>query len=695
MNGNLEEVYNYKNLKRAWKWLNSNTDYKYKNYFRDIYTAYAISIDDNLKDLSKRIERDKFTPTKPAKMFVPKNSYLTREFTLLAIEDQIIYQAFINVIAEFYNKKVKKRYDSIVFSNIYSGKTSPYFYKDWKEHYIKFSRAIKKHYKLGYNYIASFDLTAFYDSIDHKILSHMLMDMGLEAELINRLVFYLSKWTSNHETYKGHGIPQGPLSSGLLAEVILANIDKQYEKIQGKEDIKYFRYADDIKILGKDTRTLKYMIARLDYASKQIGLFPQGNKIDIHKISSIDDEVKKISNINIEKIKISMTNKDIEKEMKNLIKKDEIMDVSKFKIYLTCVKPNSKLSLKLLEILHIYPNLFINISMYFKDYNRIIPNKVFKEIMKEIQNKEVYQTVNAYLIDAIQDNLSTDNEKTLYRFACYRWKQRKQSPLNPMYRNVLIGLLLKKDYFKYDEIKDILNKESDWWVKKSIIKNINKEYIGEPSFVELMRIMLQSDVADISICGAHEIIKSNYKLGGPYKDFNHISQKILKSGGIIDKAKSSPSVIQSKLEFICNGSTTKYKLPKRDWKKIFKSEHDEAENKIIRAYGYVQNDMSAFVNILDTFNDILLDRLFEHDGSIGLYELGKIGSVLNPNCRFAKGYPKLYKLCREIHDKRLESDLSHPKIKATGEYTTYIKYSYINSARKTLYEGYKEFLEKW
>lgn len=41
-------------------------------------------------------------------------------------------------------------------------------------------------------------------------------------------------------------------------------------------------------------------------------------------------------------------------------------------------------------------------------------------------------------------------------------------------------------------------------------------------------------------------------------------------------------------------------------------------------------NITAFVNELDVFNDLLLDSLFAADGAIGDYTLGKIGGVLKP-----------------------------------------------------------------
>ena len=128
---------------------------------------------------------------------------------------------------------------------------------------------------------------------------------------------------------------------------------------------------------------------------------------------------------------------------------------------------------------------------------------------------------------------------------------------------------------------------------------------------------------------------------------------------------------------------------------MFGNLHSEAENKLARAYSYVNTDMSAFINIFDVFLDLLLDRLFEHNQIINRYTIGKIGAVLHQNSPLQKAYPDLWRLCKTIHEKRLECDLSHPKVRNTNKYTRPVEFSYIYKIRPLIYSGLLEFIKKW
>ena len=131
-------------------------------------------------------------------------------------------------------------------------------------------------FKAGYGWTASFDLTAFYDSIDHGVLDYLLEGINVDRGLREFLAVCLGKWTATStQIYHRHGIPQGPLSSGLIAEAVLRHFD---EKHDGRVDVFYFRYVDDIRLFARSELPLRQALVALDRLSKDVGLFPQSGK---------------------------------------------------------------------------------------------------------------------------------------------------------------------------------------------------------------------------------------------------------------------------------------------------------------------------------------------------------------------------------------------------------------------------------
>ena len=289
-----DDWFSLANLKRAWGWVQSNPRPVYKNYFRSSLSRYKIAEDQLLKDLSDRLKRRVYEPAHGCKVSLPKASGGLRLYTLLTVEDQIVYQAAVNVIAERFHPVISPYYYWNVFSHIYAGKESTFFYKEWEKGYQAFNRAARRSFRHGLNFAATFDFTACFDSIDHSVLEHLMVQIGCDRNLCADLRRLLAHWTAtaaSRRVYQGHRIPQGPLSSGLLAELVLHYVDKG----QTNKQVRYIRYVDDIRLFAASEKDVRRAVYNLELLSKDIGLFPQSSKIHIHKIVDIESELKGIS----------------------------------------------------------------------------------------------------------------------------------------------------------------------------------------------------------------------------------------------------------------------------------------------------------------------------------------------------------------------------------------------------------------
>ena len=242
-----------------------------------------------------RLTRGVYEPAHACKIHFPKKSGGLRPYSLLTVEDQIVYQAMVNVVAERHTPRVRDRHFAEVFSHIYAGKSSVWFYRKWQNGYREMNRAARDVFGEGYKYTASFDLTAFYDSVDHNVLRHFLSELGCDIDFTRLLLRCLGHWTATqrkNRIYHGHGIPQGPLSSGLLAEVVLQHFDSGRT---ARDGVRYLRYVDDIRLFSETESDLRRAVAELDYLSKDVGLFPQAAKTAIRKVTDIEEELKTVS----------------------------------------------------------------------------------------------------------------------------------------------------------------------------------------------------------------------------------------------------------------------------------------------------------------------------------------------------------------------------------------------------------------
>ncbi len=96
-------------------------------------------------------------------------------------------------------------------------------------------------------------------------MKHFLGKLGFDADLCTKLTEWLEKWTATGRgNSHNHGIPQGPLSSGLLSGWCLYFDDLKLKHT----DFRYFRYGDDIRLFAKDEHTLRRLLVRLDEMSR-------------------------------------------------------------------------------------------------------------------------------------------------------------------------------------------------------------------------------------------------------------------------------------------------------------------------------------------------------------------------------------------------------------------------------------------
>lgn len=592
-----------KNLNLAYTRLLTNPEATYKNYFRNIYATYGMAKDRNIRNLSKKMKSG-YVAEESYKIYIPKPNGLHRMYTIMSIEDQLVYQAFANKLADQMQvESVTRRYKRSVFGNLYAGKDSSFFFQRWDESYKAFTKAIIMAFKHGNEYIASFDLTACYDSINHNLIKEILQRYHFAETSIKQLIDLLEKWCSTSPNYTiGVGIPQGPQASGIIAESVLSEYDKFMEQIQKKYDFRYFRYVDDIKILAKDEETVKWILFLLDIKSKELGLFPQASKISVHKIENIDDEVKHISKPLFE----DETAEECKPEfaansIKDLLRMKS-SDVTTVKRYLQFVEPNAKNNKLVFKILKEYPGATQSLIYYLRRYPRKLPKTINLYIKQSVLDKTKQYQAGA-LLQVATFNMPPYVIKEFGDIANRLLKKdrREQFIFDLLFKEQLYLLLILSGKFTIKTYISTIKKENNWWIRQQLLSDL---VIGEaPSEIIrwLVNTCLVSSYSDESLGAVMQIIvhPSDYAISERNK-ISAAAQEALKCAGIIQRSKYSNSQINKYLEMITEDSW------KFRWKKYLGTEHDNIERVIFAATSYWRTDLTAFVNLWDTIDDRML-----------------------------------------------------------------------------------------
>ena len=101
-------------------------------------------------------------------------------------------------------------------------------------------------------YLIKRDIADYFASVDHELLIAKVAELIDPADylfemLVQRIRFQYEEAGETHTA--SVGIPFGSAIACLFANIYLTETDRQVEKISG---IHYFRYADDILLLGRD-----------------------------------------------------------------------------------------------------------------------------------------------------------------------------------------------------------------------------------------------------------------------------------------------------------------------------------------------------------------------------------------------------------------------------------------------------------
>ncbi len=663
------------NLQRAWQWIRSNPDRTYKSHFRELYSAYATADGALLKHLKNRLDRSIFEPSDSCKLFFPKPSGILRPYTLLGIEDQIVYQAMINVVAERLYPRVRSKYNRQVFGHQYAGASSLWFYRRWTHGYKAFNNAAETVFASGYVWTASFDLTAFYDSIDHNVLQYMLKDIGLDHDFCIELTRLLNKWTATStQIYHHHGIPQGPLSSGLLSEAVLKHFDDNFRT---RFDVKYFRYVDDIRLFAKREDHLRHALVSLDRLSKDIGLFPQSGKIDIHRVTDIQDELKSVSS----PVETVLTGPvpdqpGIRRRLAELAPRDDgyrVNDSTRFKFLLAKADPSLRILDRLWRVFEHAPHFYPQVSAYLQKFQEL-PDKHGDRLLGHIETQDLYPAIRASLITAADDRLSATRTKRLRSSLKKLWSPRTNTP---DLTSALWSALHRLSHLTESQADYALLYSRVPWLRSRLHFGMPWAEIARVRRDRLLNLSIRSNDADVALAAAWVAAQTDCGIRKPVRDIHPLAKIVLREHGILRRTDATVCGIRQALQEMTGGDC------EINWRKFFGRNYRHAESKIVACKGYFKTNPTAWVSMLDVFNDLLVDDLFKRDGSMGLRTLGRFGDVIGRRT-FKTKFPRTHLFVEQVHKKRGEGELSHAVVHGTKSKTGRIPFKWLKTGCKLM-----------
>jgi len=650
------------NIQQAWAWIKSNPDRSLKDGYgmRHLYQQVNVIEEEFVNTIVSELKSGTYKPTPACKVYLPKSSGGLRPYSLLTVKDQVVYQAMVNIIAEQLLPKVENRYYDKIFGNLYGGNKGVWFYKKWKDGYRKFNESARHAFAGGKVYMASFDLVACYDSIDHEVLEHYLIEIGVPKNLIQQLRKCLAMWTSTEHDdriYQGHGIPQGPMSSGLLSEVVLRAFDNERRSY----GVSYIRYVDDIWFFAKNEKDLRFELVRMDRICKKVGLFPQSSKINIRQVKDIENELKTISGMfdNLEEVHTD----DYFKFIKQITKKDyKIKDISKFKYCVAAAKPTSELIKRLWQIYSNHPDIYPQLSNVICKAGKL--TEASRSNIKNILEKpHPYINIQASFIEALIKIKLNDHDIRLFTNIIKKQFGTSMAFCKSDARLTALAFEFLYKHRKITETQMVHICNSPFWYTRREIAR----FLGNTES-KLIKSFLDDDTLDVQIIAAGNIVGNDIQI--PIKRHASPVDSYFKCFGLLTQGANDPC----KINLILN-EMLKLKVT-IDWKLFLGARYKQALRVLVECHSSYSTHIGAWVCGLDSFNDILVRSLFDKDTSLG--SVGRnYGGVLNQqgNHAFILKFKTIHDPCTMIHNRRKTTVTAHAYDTKTNIPATPFKHS--------------------
>jgi hypothetical protein len=221
--------------------------YSHSDFYPKIFEFSAIFHNwEQVKTYILSLDLDKYCPKPPVINAALKPNGTFRIVHQLDPIDSIIYTALIREICETVERyRIPEKLKIACSYRIKPDLEGSFFASDtgW-DVYISRSEKLSKKYKSGYMITA--DITDFYNQIYIHRIRNLIEEASKDifkkqAEILEAFLLNL-----NEETSKG--IPVGPAPSIILAELIMASIDKKINTYTKD----FVRYVDDIRIFFTD-----------------------------------------------------------------------------------------------------------------------------------------------------------------------------------------------------------------------------------------------------------------------------------------------------------------------------------------------------------------------------------------------------------------------------------------------------------
>jgi len=297
-------------LRKAYKrYKNDTSKFRRKNVRDPIdHLDFELNIDAELLELKNKLERGDYHPQRPLIHYSPKKNGISRPTVSLHIEDTIVYRFCVESIdTELIAITRQKNIRGGVMASPVTQPEDGEYYEKWFEDWLAHNEAVKN--ALGKtNYIATSDVSSYFDNVDVEVLIDMLREVVKDKRnLISLLSLFLHgiKLRYTYATRLNTGLVQDDSdSSRILAYFYLHPHDIRMINFSREKKGHFFRYVDDMNVVVRTKTDAKLALKALTDSLRKLGLTASIEKTTITEASKATTEMRYKENTEIQKLQV-------------------------------------------------------------------------------------------------------------------------------------------------------------------------------------------------------------------------------------------------------------------------------------------------------------------------------------------------------------------------------------------------------
>jgi hypothetical protein len=444
-------------------------------------------------------------------------------------------------------------------------------------------------------------------------------------------------------------------------------------------------------------------------ASKELGLVPQAQKIEIRKVANLQEIQKTIPSVVASAAAIAPTNAQSQKQLLTMFRKSLrkngrdwiIDDITEFKFSLLRLNPRRDVLKRIETFLVKRPDC----SWVFAAYLKKFPNDpdASNILLEALRQDPTYDAVAANYIEAM-DVCEPHTLNSLYRQVIQTVKRRSEEKSIHL---EIASLTFHARRLGPKDAAKLIGKQKHPLVKSLLIHRLFGNDPNAPYKLADCTPLLEKEVnggdADLSRFCASQLLPHWPWFGRgawrPTRAAHHSVKLLLLGLGLRVRAPTKPGV----LNVFFNG---KMKISTQiSWRKALGADWRDAERRCLRLQQLQVGDPGARVLMLDTFNEVLLQAFSRaHFSLAGAYSAaaGKnphpdFGNWLN-HPLLAQVLPHASNWFRDVHNIRVSTDLAHAKLRGgskKGASTQPVTFKTAETLMKKAVAAYAELLLEW